>query len=153
SWQLLAPAEKRALAGLSVLRGSFTRQAAAHVADASLPLLAALVDKSLLRADGSGRFSLHLLIRHDAAARVADAAPFVRRHAEHYGLLLARHNDANRSDHREAVAEIGTELENCRAAWQWAVEQRDGGWIERSALALMLHFELSGRWVEGIALF
>jgi hypothetical protein len=49
---------------LALVPGDFGRDLAAQVAGAPLPVLAALVDKSLLlRADGSGRFSMHPLLR------------------------------------------------------------------------------------------
>ena len=152
SWQMLAPAERRALPALTVLRGSFARHAAAYVAGASLPLLAALVDKSLVRADGSGRFSLHVLISQCAAERLDDIEACRRRHAEHYGQLLARYANYARVDHKLALQEIVADLENCRAAWHWAIEHRDGAFVERTALAVMYFFEAIGRWREGIEL-
>ena len=48
SWDLLAPSERRVLAAVTEFRGGFRRDAAAAVAHASLPVLASLVDKSLL---------------------------------------------------------------------------------------------------------
>jgi predicted ATPase len=63
SWRLLSDAERACLPRLALLPGDFGRDLAAQVAGAPLPVLAALVDKSLLRADGSGRFSMHPLLR------------------------------------------------------------------------------------------
>ncbi len=48
SWALLVEREKEVLRRLSVFRGGFSLQAAAAVVDATLPMLARLVDKSLL---------------------------------------------------------------------------------------------------------
>jgi predicted ATPase len=45
SWKLLRPAEQRALRELAVFRGGFSRDAAAQVAGATLPLLAARLKK------------------------------------------------------------------------------------------------------------
>src|SRR5262249_50005594 len=50
SWRLLSEAERGVLAVLSVFRGGFDLQAASNVAGADLPMLACLVDKSLIRA-------------------------------------------------------------------------------------------------------
>jgi len=44
---------------LSVFRGGFQRAAAEQVADASLAILSALVNKSLLRWDPIGRYQIH----------------------------------------------------------------------------------------------
>ncbi len=70
SWQLLNPRERDLLARLSVFATSFTREAAAQVSGASLADLAALVDKSLLRREGAGRYALHALLRQHAAEKV-----------------------------------------------------------------------------------
>lgn len=48
SWRLLAPTEQQVAARLAVLRGSFDRAAQA-IAGATLPQLAALIDKSFIR--------------------------------------------------------------------------------------------------------
>lgn len=66
----------------------FDRSAAARVAGATLPVLAALVDKSLLRRTGDGRFDLHELVRQHAAEFLAQApqeqADARDRHASYY---------------------------------------------------------------------
>ena len=49
SWKLLAPAEQKAAAHLSIFRGGFRREGAQAVAGATLPILAALIDKSLVQ--------------------------------------------------------------------------------------------------------
>ncbi|MCE7986630.1 MAG: hypothetical protein DYG89_36110 [Caldilinea sp. CFX5] len=49
SWQRLTTAEQHALRRLTVFTGGFTREAAAQVAGATLPLLAQLTDKSLVQ--------------------------------------------------------------------------------------------------------
>src|SRR5690606_12761565 len=49
SWRLLPPEEQAVAARLAVFRDGFRREAAAAVAGARLPQLAALIDKSLVR--------------------------------------------------------------------------------------------------------
>jgi ATP/maltotriose-dependent transcriptional regulator MalT len=46
------------------------------------------------------------------------------------------------------MAEIAAELENIRAAWQWAVELADLAAIEKSREALALFFQFQGRYLE-----
>jgi predicted ATPase len=70
SWQLLAEDEGRVLMRLAVFRGGFRREAAEQVAGATLPLLSALVDKSLLHRREAGRYDLHELIRQYALEKL-----------------------------------------------------------------------------------
>src|SRR5262249_43809537 len=63
---------------------------------------------------------------------------------------LANASDAGDTD---AQQEIATDLENFRAAWQWAVSHGALPLLGASALALMRFFEVKGRPAEGLALF
>lgn len=152
SWQMLATREQQVLAALSVFVGTFSRDAANDVTGSSLPLLAALADKSLLQMPPGGRCSLHPLIRQFAAGKLdADAALVAaRRHAEWFHRLLGRLAAA--ADEAQAGDEIEVELENCRAAWRWAVAQRASAWLAASSAALLRYFELRGRAEEGESL-
>jgi predicted ATPase/DNA-binding SARP family transcriptional activator/Tfp pilus assembly protein PilF len=161
SWRLLAPAEAHALAGLSVFVGGFALPAARAVADASVPLLAALADKSLLRVEPHGersRFSQHPLLRQFSAERLALDAPAeaaaYSRHAGYYGRWLAGQTEALRgADQAEVLTAIDGELPNCTSAWQWAVAQGDAGIVAGAAIALMYYFDAKGRRRDGLALF
>ncbi|MFN8494625.1 MAG: glycosyltransferase [Caldilineaceae bacterium] len=72
SWRLLSPEEQSAFAQLSVFRGQFTREAALYVANAALPLLSALIDKSLLRRNLTGDFESHEYSRQFAMAKLQE---------------------------------------------------------------------------------
>ncbi|HEX9414455.1 MAG TPA: adenylate/guanylate cyclase domain-containing protein, partial [Ktedonobacterales bacterium] len=74
SWGLLTRAEQTAYVKLSVFRSSFDLEAAEEVGGASLAVLASLSDKSLLRADGQGRYALHELLRQYAVAQLPQVA-------------------------------------------------------------------------------
>jgi hypothetical protein len=71
SWTLLSPKEQDVLGRLTAFQGSFTREAAAAVAGANLPILTALIDKSLLQVDGK-RFESHPLLHQYAAEKLAE---------------------------------------------------------------------------------
>jgi predicted ATPase len=71
SWQLLTDDERRVLARLSVFRGGFTLDAAGVVAGATLPLLAGLVDHSLVNVAEDGRYAIHELLRQYVAEQLA----------------------------------------------------------------------------------
>ena len=66
SWARLAEPERAALARLAVFRSGFTRDAAEQVAEAGLPILARLVECSLLQHAVRGRYQLHELVRQYA---------------------------------------------------------------------------------------
>lgn len=74
TWQALTHEEQGVFKRLSVFRGGFRRQAAETVAGASLPILSALVDKSLLRCERDGRYQIHELLRQYAAEQLAHSA-------------------------------------------------------------------------------
>jgi predicted ATPase len=129
SWNLLAPPEQAAFAKLAVFHGGFQREAAAQVADASLPLLADMVDKSLLRRAATGRYELHDLLRHFAEEKLrADEGLYAQVHNAHcryYAELMAQHRAELQDDDVSApLTELNAERENVRAAWNWAVSQR-----------------------------
>ncbi len=73
SWSMLGASEREVLARLAIFRGGFSAESARAIAGASLPVLGALADKSLLRKDGA-RLSLHPLVQHLAGQRLDDAA-------------------------------------------------------------------------------
>lgn len=62
SWGRLSENERNVLSKLSVFRGGFRREAASAVGDATIPVLASLVDKSLLRVLPNGRYDRHPLV-------------------------------------------------------------------------------------------
>jgi len=93
SWRLLSEPERAVFVGLAAFRGPFRRRDAQEVAGATIPVLAALVDKSLVRAEPPDRFRLHPLLaelgRERAAAR-GEAETRRFRHAEHFLALAER---------------------------------------------------------------
>ena len=136
SWSLLAPAEQAAFLRLSVFHGGFEREAALAVAGATLPVLAALIDKSLLYHRGS-RYEWHEVLRQYAAEKL-DAAPEDKaqtfaRHSAHYAdFVRAREPSLRGRGQKQALEEIGAEIENIRAGWRWAVAQRDAARVAGS---------------------
>jgi predicted ATPase/DNA-binding SARP family transcriptional activator len=131
SWSLLRPRERRALRALAVFHGGWTREAAAEVAEVGMPLLLALIDASLIRRDGAGRYTTHALIGQYARER-AEEQPDERReaegrHARYYlRLVTERRSDWGRHDGARLRAEVDAEWANVRAAWRWAIAQGEG---------------------------
>src|SRR5205823_2292170 len=131
SWALLPPLEQSLFQRLSVFRGGFRREAAAAVVGASLPLLAGLADKSLIRRNAEGRYEVHELLRQYAEEHLRGAAAeFEQVHDQHcryYADLLTAYQpqlQGTGAELQAAMATLSAERENVRAAWNWAVGHR-----------------------------
>ncbi len=148
SWELLAPAEKAALARCSVFRGGFSLAAAEAVLDSAsaLDLLEALHDRSLLRAfdapgmAGERRYGLLESLREYAAERLGeldDSAGAFQRHTDFF-LGLSKASDARR---------LALETENLTAVCERALERGDSDAALRglSLLEPVLLFCAKGR--------
>lgn len=158
SWSLLGEDKQRALRRLSVFRGGFWREAAGPVAGATLPILSSLVDKSLLYRAATGRYSLHFLIRQYAAGHLAHEPPEERtarnRHSHYYLTFLGDHEPALQSHRqKDTLAELNIEIDNFRAAWDWAVTEQQIEWLRCAAGSLYYFYELHQYFQEAEALF
>lgn len=137
SYNLLEPTERRALDRLSVFAGGCDLAAAEAVLAGDdldeldvVDLLGQLVDKSLVVADDNGeggvRYRLFESIRQYAQERLeadGDTAPVRRRHADYYVALAETAGPHLRSrDQLDWTKVIAPEIDNFRAAFDWAVE-------------------------------
>lgn len=153
SWRLLSPAEQAALARLSAFRGGFAPEEAAAVTGASWPVLVGLVDKSLVMAQANGRYDLHELTRHYAAAKLreVDQEPAARQqHLDTY-LALAERLDAqlHGPDGIAAYARLDQEQDNLRAALRWGLETNQADPVLRLVNHLFFFWSRRGYWGEG----
>lgn len=158
SWSLLSEPERTTLQQLAVLRGGFRREAAQAVAGASLPVLLALVDKSLVRNDGAGRFSLHELLRQFASQQLAsqpvEMVATHQRHMRYFTALLDRQQDALQSkQQKQILGEVIADLENIRAAWRQAIDQQEIAILESVLDPLATVYELRAWFHEGETVF
>jgi predicted ATPase/transcriptional regulator with XRE-family HTH domain len=156
SWALLPVEEQAIWTRLAVFRGGFDGDAAARVAGADLPALLSLVDKSLVRADGSGRYDLHALARRYAVRRLAAAgatAAARQQHADYYFALLQRVAEQGHTLPLERWREwIEAEHANIRAAWQWGLEAGQWATLWSAVRPLFAFWMRRGSWSEGIDL-
>jgi tetratricopeptide (TPR) repeat protein len=158
SWQLLSADERRVLRELAVFRGGFSRDAARAVAGATLPLLAALVDKSLLLRIGPARYNLHELVRQYAAEQLAadaeEQSATRDRHSAYFVQFLADREQPLKS-HRQldTSMEIRVEIDNIRRAWERLVEQRRGDDLLRAGNTLHWFYEFRNWYAEGATVF
>ena len=158
SWQLLDARERSAFARLAVFGGGFTRAAATAVAEVRLPMLAALVDKSLVRKNDADHYDLHEVLRYFAAealqASGTDAAAVRERHSLYYCRLLFEQTERLKSRaQRTALTIVGAEIDNVRSAWSEAAAQRQ---LELLHLATegLYHFYMLRSWLaEGLEMF
>ena len=157
SWSLLMARERALFTRLSVFRRGFGREAVRQITDASLTAVAQLVDKSLVRADGDGRFSLHPLLRQFAAKQLAndpnEAAAARQRHAEFFAHWMARYSGIGQVDLAAALAALDDDIDNCLAAWEWAIDHQRADLVHAASLTLLAWFERRGRVLEGLACF
>ncbi|HSL28265.1 MAG TPA: tetratricopeptide repeat protein, partial [Anaerolineales bacterium] len=160
SWRLLSLEEQNVLMRLSIFRVGFTREAAEKVAGARLPILSSLVDKSLIRRSGvyPGRYDLHELIRQYAATHLQTETELQdtanQKHAEYYLTLLQTREPELRSQlQKETLAELRPEMDNFRAAWDFAVASAEIDLLRRAAGPLFYFYELHQYFQEAEALY
>ncbi|MCC7362125.1 MAG: tetratricopeptide repeat protein [Anaerolineales bacterium] len=158
SWNLLIADERRAFARLAVFSGGCEREAALAVAQGSLPILAALCDKSLLRRDPAGRYGLHELLRQYAQDKLSQdpqqAAEVQAQHCAYFVAFAGARQDAL-GDARQAAAqrELAAEMNNVRAAWSWAVTSGRPALLQPALEALRIFLEHQGWYAEALRLF
>lgn len=122
SWKLLHEDERTVLMKLALFRGGCTREAAQQVAGAALPILAGLIDKSLLRKNQRTptRYTLHELVRQYAADQLQGAGIITNVAAAHtaYYHQLVREAQLQiwRANIGEVVNRLETENDNVRVA-------------------------------------
>lgn len=155
SWKLLTEEEKQVLARLSVFRGGFRREAAEQVAQATLAVLSTLVTKSLIRRSGTGRYDLHELIRLFAgehfSERLQDQTATQDRHTRYYLLYFGQADVRLRSSaQRETLAELTTEMDNFRSAWDSAVIHGEFELIEQTMRTFWVLHDIRGWLLQGL---
>lgn len=125
SWQLLAPDEQRLLCQLAVFRGGFVRSLATAVTGATLPLLGAFVDKSLVQRSPQGRYELHELVRQFAWRKLqatGEAEATQERHLLALCELVTQADDARFTPSQpENMAPLLAENANFSAALAWGL--------------------------------
>lgn len=158
TWSLLSDDEQRVMMYLAAFRGSFRREAAIEVAGASLPILSTLVDKCLLRRVATGIYNIHELVRQYATARLkTDPEAYTeayRRVSDYYlNLLQAQERALRGPQQSQALANLSTEIDNIRLAWDWAVDHGCLETVAEAARALTWFYELHGWYQEGQDVF
>jgi predicted ATPase/class 3 adenylate cyclase len=153
SWRLLSSEEQAVLRKLSVFRGGFDADAAASIAGSSLRMLSRLAEKSLVRANFSGRYDLHELLRQFVEEKVREADEFETTRDKHLDYFVTWAERANEGLHSgEQVQWFGhleTEHNNARAALRWGINGQLPETGLRLAVALWYFWFRRGYWREG----
>ncbi len=154
SWQLLSQAERNTFAALSVFRGGFDLDAAEVVARCSVPLLYALVDKSLLRRTPAGRYEMHELVRQFGEEKL-DAAEDADWHDTTVHARMARYFLQFAQDHAKDYTVLEPEWANFLAALRAAHERYEWPIVTELAQTLIEPWFTRARFTdarEGLAL-
>ncbi|UCH25958.1 MAG: tetratricopeptide repeat protein [Trueperaceae bacterium] len=158
SWDLLSSHEQLVLRKLSIFFGGFRKEAAAVVAGSSIAVLAALVDKSLLRVSAGGRYDRHPLLyqytQEKLAERSEEQGQAREKHGKYFLRFVQQRKEALlRVRHEDVLMEVEEELENIRVAWRWAVDTRQRKDLIETGFLLRSYCEARGRFQLADELF
>lgn len=157
SWRLLTMREQTLLRQLAVFQGEFDRHAARFVTNASLPMLANLVDQSLVQQTTNG-FRLNEVVRQFSTEKLSlhpqELIDVTARHGQFFmGLLQAQLPLLHGKRPLEALATIDAALPNMLSAWRWSVVQKQWAYLADGAAALSEYYEIRGQFAEAEQLF
>ena len=150
SWRLLSDQERTMLGRLAIFRGGFDTAGAKAIAEALLPQLLMLTDKSLLHRGENGRYEIPDVLRQYALEKFDTAAQeqVQAEHATYFGHFLQSRESALRAEGQmQALVEIGAEIENIRQMWRWAIIHKNELVLDQ-ALEGLYRFYQTRSWFE-----
>ena len=157
SWELLTNELQEKLFGLSFFLDGFTVFAANVVAGASASDLVALVSKSFLRMEMSGRYSIHEAIRqfiNKKSLLLVDPEQLREKHACFFADFLSGiQTDLKNSAQTFALNNIQTEFGNISLCWKWILDFDRTDLLLKSMDSLYQYFNIRSLFSEGIAWF
>jgi predicted ATPase/DNA-binding SARP family transcriptional activator len=157
SWSLLGSELRQMFSKLSIFPGDFDRKAAWEVAGVNPEQLLALVNRSLIRKNEAGRFTIHNQLRQYTAEKLSEECEqeneVRRKFCDYYvGLLTQRETSLLGSQMVEARDEIRPEMDNLRTAVNWAISLWAGQPAREMLRSLVCFYALHG-WQEGVIAF
>lgn len=179
SWDMLSVDEQIILRQLAVFIGEFHPEAAQAVVSLkqtsnvdqqslhwetksdgiSYPvhtLLASIVDKSLLQVAPSGYYQQQSLVRQYALEKLAEYPEEMKQTQDRHGRYYAQKlsvlgQKLKTTEQKQAFKALNAEIENLRAAWNWAISCRQWPEIGQCLAGLPLLYRSQGWWLEGEA--
>ncbi len=157
SWKLLSENDRQLFRRLSVFHGGFSYHAAEQVAGATLSSLASLQAKSIVHRTKNERYDLHDLLRKYALMKLEEITEELDHtkdiHCTYYlNFLGDREGDLRNERQLTTIAEISTEIENIRAAWQYAAIHGQAAKLRRPAMSFWF-FDIRGWFQEAYTLY
>jgi len=155
SWDLLSLPEQQVLMKLSVFRNAFSAQAAFEVADTSPKVLHALVGKSLLWSLAEGQYHMHDLVRQYSQENLTLAEDGLERatrqiHSKYFLEMASGWSSVFKGSVQiTMLVQADKQIEDVKAAWDWACQQTEIDRLINGLEGLCLYFELSARFKEG----
>ncbi|MCB0167807.1 MAG: tetratricopeptide repeat protein [Anaerolineae bacterium] len=157
AWQQLTLPERDLFSRLSIFPGSFSTDAAHTVAGSSLADLINLVDKSMLHQTVPDRYEIHPLLRQFGLESLRQKREYDAtqdKHCAYYALFLKQREDPlTWGSHHQALDEVVQEVENIRAGWQWAVDQKKLTELSQAHQGLFRLYQLRNWLQEGANVF
>jgi predicted ATPase/DNA-binding SARP family transcriptional activator len=156
SWERLSEELRQVLSALAVLSGTFSGEAAGHIASASESSLVALAARSLLKQQDGGRWHMHEVVRQfawDACAGMPARQDAVQLRRDQYYLdwLRSLRQRIDGVDEAGAMREIDLEAANVRAAWQSRAHLGADGNLAAAAEVWFDYLECRSFFIEGMA--
>lgn len=143
----LTPAEQQTLQALAVFEGSFSLQAAQAIANAALPTLTTLLDRSLLQKQPEG-YRILTVIRQHLLPHIPQATHLA--HAHYHAELLKAHEQGLRGGNQgETLPMLTQQYPNLKAAWNYVLLHGHEELALQMIDGLFLLFELRGWFAEG----
>ena len=155
SWNLLSTREQQVLMNLSVFWNPFTTHAVQQVAGASPQVLHALAGKSLLGSSVEGQYQMHDLV-HQYSAEKLTLSPYAhektahQKHSDYFLEQAIGWSKLFKGPQQSTILEmVDKELDDVKAAWEWAAGQADLERLSSASEGLFLYYSLRYRFQEG----
>ena len=157
-WNRLSYVQRSIFKQLSIFCGGFTFEAMEYVTGASFHTLSSLVERSLVRVDKNERYDLHELLRQYAAEQLNESPEELNavrdRHCQYFTAYLDnRRKDIEGKRQQIVIEEIQGEIDNIRAAWQWAVEHGRDAEIGNACHVLWFFYDTRSWYQEALYSF
>ena len=148
TWERLNEQERQAFVEMTIFQNSFDREAVQAITGAPLRVLQMLVTRSLI-VPRNQRFYMHPLIQQYGSKRLVhntNVTIILYEHSRYYLHYVASlEADLKGRAQLEALTKIDTDIDNIRAAWEYAMMTRNIELLHEGLEALSIYFYISTR--------